>query len=81
MISVAKTAELILMMLDVTKGDSQRRLLELELEAIGIRLNQKQPDIVFKPKVRISPSPTSLISLLPGCGRHHDQLYCATHKD
>lgn len=40
------------MMLDVTKGDRQRRLLEIELEAVGIRLNRSRPDIVFKQKVR-----------------------------
>lgn len=40
------------MMLDVTKGDRQRRLLEIELEAVGIRLNCSRPDIVFKQKVR-----------------------------
>ena len=39
------------MMLDVTKGDSQRRLLELELEAVGIRLNTKAPDVVIRQKV------------------------------
>lgn len=49
-VAVAKTADLILMMLDITKSDAQRRLLEIELEAVGIRLNQKRPDVVFKPK-------------------------------
>lgn len=49
-IAVAKTADLVLMMLDVTKGDRQRRLLEIELEAVGIRLNCSRPDIVFKQK-------------------------------
>ncbi|KAK4705867.1 developmentally-regulated GTP-binding protein, partial [Phenoliferia sp. Uapishka_3] len=49
-IAVAKTADLVLMMLDVTKGDKQRRLLEIELEAVGMRLNRKKPDVVFRPK-------------------------------
>ncbi|KAL8276884.1 hypothetical protein RQP46_010712 [Phenoliferia psychrophenolica] len=49
-IAVAKTADLVLMMLDVTKGDKQRRLLEIELEAVGIRLNSKKPDVVFRQK-------------------------------
>ena len=39
------------MMLDVTKGDSQRRLLELELEAVGIRLNTKAPDVIIRQKM------------------------------
>ncbi|KAM0751526.1 P-loop containing nucleoside triphosphate hydrolase protein [Meredithblackwellia eburnea MCA 4105] len=49
-VAVAKTADLILIMLDVTKGDTQRRLLEIELEAVGIRLNRKKPDVVFRQK-------------------------------
>jgi small GTP-binding protein len=49
-IAVAKTADLVVIMLDVTKGDQQRRLLEIELEAIGIRLNQTRPDVTIKYK-------------------------------
>ena len=35
-------------MLDVTKSEEQRRLLEFELDAVGIRLNKNKPDVVFK---------------------------------
>ncbi|KAI8622429.1 P-loop containing nucleoside triphosphate hydrolase protein [Chytriomyces sp. MP71] len=49
-IAVAKTADLILMMLDATKGPRQRELLEIELEAVGIRINTSKPDIYFKVK-------------------------------
>jgi hypothetical protein len=49
-VSTAKTADLILMMLDATKSEEQRRLLEIELDAVGIRLNKKNPDVVFKRK-------------------------------
>ncbi|KAI3410059.1 hypothetical protein GPALN_006422 [Globodera pallida] len=49
-IAVAKTADLILMMLDATKGDVQKLLLEKELEAVGIRLNKRPPNIYFKRK-------------------------------
>lgn len=35
-------------MLDATKSDEQRRLLEHELDAVGIRLNKSKPDVVFK---------------------------------
>merc|ERR1712093_592823 len=49
-VAVAKTADLVVMMLDVTKGDEQRQQLEHELEEIGIRLNRTPPDLVFKPK-------------------------------
>ncbi|GJJ08819.1 hypothetical protein Clacol_003038 [Clathrus columnatus] len=47
-VAVAKTADLIIMMLDATKSQEQRRLLEIELDAVGIRLNKQRPDIVFK---------------------------------
>lgn len=54
-IAVARTADVILMMLDAGKGDVQRRLLEKELESVGIRLNKKPPNIYFK--VHTSPYP------------------------
>lgn len=49
-IAVAKTSDLILMMLDATKGPKQRELLEAELEAVGIRINTNKPNIYFKVK-------------------------------
>eukprot|EP01096_Ripella_sp_DP13-Kostka_P001101 TRINITY_DN11333_c0_g1_i1.p1 TRINITY_DN11333_c0_g1~~TRINITY_DN11333_c0_g1_i1.p1 ORF type:complete len:384 (-),score=148.33 TRINITY_DN11333_c0_g1_i1:287-1390(-) len=47
-ISAARNADLILMMMDATKGDTQRRLLEHELEEVGIRLNTRPPNIYLK---------------------------------
>ncbi|KAG1864630.1 P-loop containing nucleoside triphosphate hydrolase protein [Suillus subalutaceus] len=47
-VATAKTADLILIMLDATKSEEQRRLLEIELDAVGIRLNKRKPDVVFK---------------------------------
>ena len=41
---------MVCMMLDATKSEHQRRLLETELEAVGIRLNKKPPNIYFKKK-------------------------------
>ena len=38
------------MMLDATKSTEQRRLLEIELDAVGIRLNKRKPDVVVKRK-------------------------------
>ncbi|CAB0032611.1 unnamed protein product [Trichogramma brassicae] len=49
-IAVARTADLVLMMLDATKQDVQRQLLEKELESVGIRLNKRKPNIYFKIK-------------------------------
>ena len=42
-IAVARTADLVVMMLDATKGDKQKELLTAELESVGIRLNKKRP--------------------------------------
>jgi len=49
-IAVARTADLVIMMLDATKGDIQKVLLTAELESVGIRLNKRKPDIYFKAK-------------------------------
>jgi small GTP-binding protein len=49
-ISAAKTSDLIMMVLDATKKAEQRSLLEKELEAVGIRLNRKPPNIYLKEK-------------------------------
>jgi uncharacterized protein len=65
-VSVAKTADLIILMsasiqtprtyrhtddaVDATRPLEQKRLLEIELEAVGIRLNTSPPDVVFKQK-------------------------------
>jgi ribosome-interacting GTPase 1 len=39
------TQDLVLMMLDASKGDVQKALLERELEEVGIRLNKQRPNI------------------------------------
>lgn len=49
-IATAKTADLILIVLDATKGANQREILEKELESVGIRLNKEKPNIYFKQK-------------------------------
>ncbi|CAN6627570.1 ribosome-interacting GTPase 2 [Trichomonascus vanleenenianus] len=49
-VATAKTADLILMVLDATKPDDQRQILERELEAVGIRLNRQPPNVYFKIK-------------------------------
>ncbi len=41
---------MVLMILDATKRAEQRYLLERELEAVGIRLNQDPPNIYLKQK-------------------------------
>ena len=45
-----QTSDMVLMILDATKRAEQRALLEAELEAVGIRLNQEPPNIYLKQK-------------------------------
>lgn len=47
-IAVARTSDLVIIMLDATKSEVQRDLLEKELESVGIRLNKRRPNIYFK---------------------------------
>uniref|UniRef100_A0A6B2L6A7 OBG-type G domain-containing protein n=1 Tax=Arcella intermedia TaxID=1963864 RepID=A0A6B2L6A7_9EUKA len=51
-IAVAKSADLILMVLDAAKerGNQHKEILEKELTTVGLRLNQKPPDIYVKVK-------------------------------
>lgn len=49
-IAVGRTADVVIMMLDATKGEIQKELLTKELESVGIRLNKEKPNIYFKPK-------------------------------
>jgi uncharacterized protein len=50
-------------MLDATKSEEHRRLLEIELDAVGIRLNKQKPDIVFKRKTTGGVSLPSIITI------------------
>lgn len=47
-IAVARTADLVIMMVDATKAANQKDLLTAELESVGIRLNKNKPGIYFK---------------------------------
>lgn len=49
-IAVARTCNLIFIVLDVLKPLQQKKLIEHELEGFGIRCNKKPPPIVFKKK-------------------------------
>nr|CAH8870774.1 unnamed protein product [Trichobilharzia regenti] len=62
-IAVARTADLVIMMLDATKPDVHRKLLENELEAVGIRLNKRKPNIYFKQKKTGGLKITSMVPL------------------
>jgi len=47
-IAVARSADVVLMVLDATRPDAHRAALEAELATCGIRLNQKPPDIFLQ---------------------------------
>ncbi|KAK9391439.1 developmentally-regulated GTP-binding protein 1 [Crotalus adamanteus] len=49
-IAVARTCNLILIVLDVLKPLGHKKIIETELEGFGIRLNSKPPNIGFKKK-------------------------------
>ncbi|KAI9818987.1 MAG: GTP-binding protein rbg1 [Phylliscum demangeonii] len=49
-IAVAKTCHLIIIVLDVNKPLTDKRVIEAELEGFGIRVNKEPPNIVFKKK-------------------------------
>jgi len=49
-IGVARTCSLILVVLDVMKPMTHKRIIERELEGFGIRLNKKRPGIILKRK-------------------------------
>ena len=49
-IGVGKSADLILMVLDIAKGEAQKAKLTFELEKVGIRLNKEKPNITITPQ-------------------------------
>lgn len=46
-IAVARTSDLVLMLLDASKAEQQRKLLTFELESVGIKLNQQPPQVRY----------------------------------
>eukprot|EP00915_Cephaloidophora_sp_WS-2016_P000908 GHVH01001195.1.p2 GENE.GHVH01001195.1~~GHVH01001195.1.p2 ORF type:complete len:211 (+),score=41.70 GHVH01001195.1:70-702(+) len=61
-IATAKSCDIVLMVLDATKDDSQKEKLEKELEAVGIRLNKTKPRITV---VRKKTGGVQVNSLMP----------------
>lgn len=51
-IAVARSCDLILIVLDASKPASHKRLIEHELEGFGIRLNKNPPPVIFRRKDR-----------------------------
>lgn len=51
-ISVARSADLLLIMLDATNAVAEYNIIMRELYGFGIRVNSKPPDVVIKKKIR-----------------------------
>ncbi|KAF3452057.1 hypothetical protein FNV43_RR08153 [Rhamnella rubrinervis] len=49
-IAVSKSSDIVLMVLDASKSEGHRQILTKELEAVGLRLNKRPPQIYFKRK-------------------------------
>lgn len=62
-IAVAKTCNLIFIVLDVNKPLTDKRVIESELEGFGIRINKEPPNIVFKKKDKGGLNITSTVPL------------------
>ena len=50
-IAVAKSADLVMMVLDASKYEGHKEILTRELEAVGLRLNKRPPNVFFKKKL------------------------------
>lgn len=62
-IAVAKTCNLIFIVLDVNKPLTDKRVIEAELEGFGIRINKEPPNITFKKKDKGGLNITSTVPL------------------
>ena len=49
-VATARTADLLVIMLDPTREVAQKKILEHELDAVGIRINTSPPDITITKK-------------------------------
>jgi len=62
-IAVARTCNLIFMVLDVLKPLAHKKILEHELEGFGIRLNKQPPNISFRKKEKGGINVTSTVTM------------------
>jgi len=51
-IAVARTCDMILIILDALRPISHKKIIERELEKFGLRFNKGPPDIIFRPRER-----------------------------
>ncbi|ODV83614.1 hypothetical protein CANARDRAFT_29842 [[Candida] arabinofermentans NRRL YB-2248] len=70
-IAVARSCDLIFIVLDVNKPLHHKKIIENELEGFGIRLNQSPPDILIKRKER---GGINITNTVPLTKIDHDQI-------
>ena len=64
-IATARTADMIILMLDAARAEAQRKKIEYELESVGIRLNKALPNITFKKKASCSMNNINFTATVP----------------
>lgn len=64
-IATARTADMIILMLDAEKAETQRSKIEAELETVGIRLNKVFPNVTYRKKPSCSMNAISYSSPVP----------------
>jgi ribosome-interacting GTPase 1 len=68
---VARTCNLIFIVLDVLKPLNDKKIIETELEAFGIRLNKKPPAIIVRKKDR---GGIAITNTVPLANIDHDEI-------
>ena len=76
-IAVARTCNLIFIVLDVGKPLHDKKILESELEGFGIRLNKKPPNVVFKRKDK---GGLAITNTVPLTKLDHDEIRAVMHE-
>eukprot|EP00760_Papus_ankaliazontas_P033018 PhM_4_TR6137/c0_g1_i1/m.55775/K06944/K06944; uncharacterized protein len=64
-IATARTADLIILMMDATKSEIQRKKITYELESVGLRLNGRLPNVTLKKKPSCSMNNVTYNSVVP----------------
>ncbi|KAL4194589.1 hypothetical protein AMTRI_Chr05g60120 [Amborella trichopoda] len=70
-IAVAKSSDIVLMVLDASKSEGHRQILTKELEAVGLRLNKRPPQILFREDATVD----DLIDVIEGNRRYMKCIY------
>lgn len=79
-IGVARTCNLILIVLDASKPIEHKRKIEHELHGFGIRLNQKPPDILIKKKDKGGINFSTLVNPLTHLNKEIVEAICKEYR-